>query len=660
MDFDSFFEKYYGAKIDNSTMQSGKKHQAYLRKQNQHISLVDILLSKNVISLQQKRIICEQYQRYIQQTQNQATNQSLISDINSKVCRKNRLGATFGNYKIIQELGRGGMGAVYRVRDGKLNREVALKVMLTQDEEHLQRFTQEAQTIARLDHPNIIRIFEVGDKPQHYFTMEYICGTSLHQYINDHDLDEKKIATMFVKIARALSVAHRQKIIHRDLKPENIMLTEQEEPKIMDFGLAKIKHNTAALSKNFVGTPAYASPEQIQEGQIDSRTDVYSLGATLYEALTRRRVFQGQNTVNIMYQSINKDPIPPCALNPDISVDLEAICLKCLEKSPKKRYLNMEKLAGDLQNFLENRPIVAKSPSAWQKVNKFIQRNLLLTTIVGVALGIIISLFVYFSIKLATKQSELQRQESVLNVQKEVLETKEVSLQREKKRSREGFYPYVIGLSDVYIQKNNIAIASRLINSEEYCPEYLRGWEWYWVASQVQKEVLNANHKMSLRHFAFAPSKKFLFSFTRENIIQWNPETLQPIKNISAEAEYGVVGKNEKLLLTAKKNDLSLWGIKSGKKIDDKEVDREIYYLDINYRNDIVAISMNEKIQFFSFPELKFLYEIEDKGERADRLHFHPRKNVVAYTGKFGYIYRFDLDRKKHLPKLQHPGYLRV
>ena len=660
MDIDCFFEKYYGEKIDSIAMQNAKKHRDYLRKQNYHLSLVDILLKMNTISSQQKHLIYTQYEKYLQRAQNQPANQSLISDIDSKVHGKNNLGATFGDYKIIQELGRGGMGAVYRAHDAKLNREVALKVMLTQDEEHLQRFTQEAQTIACLDHPNIIRIFEVGDKPQHYFTMEYICGISLHQYIRDRDLDEKKIVTMFVKIAQALSAAHRQKIIHRDLKPENIMLTEDNEPKVMDFGLAKIKHNTASLSKNFVGTPAYASPEQIQEGQIDLRTDIYSLGATLYEALTKRRVFEGQNTVNIMYQSMNKDPIAPRALNPEISEDLEAICLKCLEKVPKKRYFNMEKLAQDLQNFLENRPVTAKSPSTWQKVSKFIQRNLLLTTIIGTALGIIVSLFVYFSIKLATKQKELQRQESILNVQKEILQTKEVSLQREKKRSREGFYPYVIALSDVYIQKNNIAIASRLIHSEEYCPEHLRGWEWYWIVSQVQNEVLNTNHGMSLKHFAFASSKKILFSFTRKEVIQWNPETLQPLQKIDAEADYGVVGKKEKFLLTAKKNNLCLWEVQSGKKVRDRKTDKEIYYLDINYRNNIVAVSIIEKIQFFSFPQLEFLYEITEKGDSADRLHFHPRKNIIAYTGKFGYVHRFDFDRKKHLPKLKHSGYLRT
>ncbi|BBM82979.1 protein kinase domain-containing protein [Candidatus Uabimicrobium amorphum] len=660
MDFDSFFEKYYGEKIDSVVMEDCKKRQVYLRQQNRHISLVNILLKMNVVSEQQIQIIQEKYQSYVERMQKQPTNQSLISDISNKVRGKSSLGLNFGNYKIIQELGRGGMGAVYRVHDPKLNREVALKVMLTQDEQHLLRFTQEAQTIARLDHPNIIRIFEVGDKPQHYFTMEYICGISLHKYIVDHDLDEKKIATMFLKVAQALSVAHRQKIIHRDLKPENIMLTQKNEPKVMDFGLAKIKHNTASLSKNFVGTPAYASPEQIQEGQIDSRTDIYSLGATLYEALTKRRVFQGQNTVNIMYQAINKDPIAPRVLNPEISVDLEAICLKCLQKSPKKRYFNMEKLAQDLQNFLDNRPISAKPPSALQKVNKFVQRNLLLTTIVGIAALIISSLFVYFSIKLATKQGELQRQEAMLDVQREVLQTKETSLQREKKRSREGFYPYVIALSDVYIQKNNIAIANKLINSEEYCPEYLRGWEWYWIASQVKNEVLNVHHGMSLKHFAFTPSKKHLFTFTRKKIIQWNPTTLKSIKTIKTEADYGVIDKKEEFVLTAKKSKLSLWSIRSGSKIRDKQLEKEIYYLDINYRNNIVAVAMIERIQFLSFPQLEFLYEIEEKSQSTDRLDFHPSKNVVAYTGKYGYIHRFDFDRKKRLPKLHHPGYLRT
>ncbi|WP_372369066.1 WD40 repeat domain-containing serine/threonine protein kinase [Candidatus Uabimicrobium sp. HlEnr_7] len=685
MDFDTFFEKYYSEKFDVATMKKCKEHQLHLRMQNCHIRLIDAFAKMQLLSSAQLEIVEQKYQEYLRQQkikqqkstdnslvddissrgncpsgtkQQKSTDNSLMDDISSRVYGKNcLLEKGFGRYKIIEELGRGGMGVVYRVCDPKLNREVALKIMLSQDEKHLRRFTQEAQTIARLDHPNIIQIFEVGEKPQHYFTMEYICGITLNQYIVKNELNEKKIVEMFIKIAKALEMAHGQNIIHRDLKPENIMLTSEGEPKVMDFGLAKIKHNTASLSKNFVGTPAYASPEQIQEINIDARSDIYSLGATLYEALTKRRVFQGQNTVNIMYQAINSEPIALRALNPDISMDLEAICLKCLQKSPKRRYTDISLFAQDMKNFLAHRPIIAKPPSMWQGIQKLIQRNLLLTTTISVAAMIIVGLFVFFTIKLTNKQLELQQQEAVLDTQKKELVTKEISLQNEKKKSREGFYPYVIALSDVYIEKNDIAVANRLLKSEYYCPPRMRDWEWYWLTFKIRNQVLDKRLGSKIKRFVITPDKKSLITLTKKRIVSRN-FLFKKEREVKEAAEYGIVDKNGSFLLTTNKNILTLWNLQNFQKIRTKKLKHNIGALDINYQDNVIAIAMLEKLIFLSFPKLEFLYQISEISQHSDCLDFHPNKNLLAYTGKFEHLHRFDFDRKKHLPKLKHPGHL--
>ena len=288
------------------------------------------------------------------------------------------IGSLFRNYHIIDELGHGGMGVVYKAMDTNSGQVVALKLIqsLFLGNKQVRRFLQEAMATAQLDHPNIVKVYEVSDNPN-YFSMEYIEGSTLSSLIKERRLTPWDTAMLLEKVALALHSAHGKGIIHRDIKPSNIMIAVNGEPKIMDFGLAKIIDTEQGLSRtgDILGTPAYMPPEQAASKEVGPRSDVYSLGATLYEVLTGRPPFQGYSGVNILYQIAENDPIAPCALNPDIPEPLATICLKCMEKNPENRYASTAALATDLRNFLEQRPINARLPGLLSHWRKFMLRH---------------------------------------------------------------------------------------------------------------------------------------------------------------------------------------------------------------------------------------------------------------------------------------------
>jgi tRNA A-37 threonylcarbamoyl transferase component Bud32 len=285
-------------------------------------------------------------------------------------------------YEILNELGQGGMGLVYKARDKKLARIVALKFLLRMsktDTKDVERFQREARVMAQLHHPNIIAIHDIGEEERYpFFTMDFIEGVSFRQFLQHPKRDMKQAIQILIQVGRAVHYAHSQGIIHRDLKPSNIMITHDNVPKVMDFGLAKVSNLRDDLSKagEAMGTPAYMSPEQAEGAQdLDARADIYALGATLYETLTLRPPFQGETYFNILTQLLNREPVSPGRINPDIAAELEAICLKSLEKDRSKRYASAELWSQDLENFLAQRPVTAKVPTLWTHLYKFILRN---------------------------------------------------------------------------------------------------------------------------------------------------------------------------------------------------------------------------------------------------------------------------------------------
>ncbi|HEV8068355.1 MAG TPA: tetratricopeptide repeat protein [Planctomycetaceae bacterium] len=290
----------------------------------------------------------------------------------------------FGDYEILEEIARGGMGVVYKARQVSLDRTVALKMILAghlASEADVQRFYVEAKAAANLQHPNIVAIHEIGQhEGQHYFSMDYVEGQSLAQLARESPLPAARAAEYVRTIAEAIEFAHRQGTLHRDVKPSNILIDAFDQPRVTDFGLAKrIEATESALTTtgSLVGTPSYMSPEQAgaEGGKLGPASDVYSLGAVLYELVTGRPPFLAESLVATLNHVLNTEPVSPRLVNPNVPRDLETICLKCLQKDPLRRYPSSEELAKDLGRFLRGEPIQARPPSVAYRLKKFTERN---------------------------------------------------------------------------------------------------------------------------------------------------------------------------------------------------------------------------------------------------------------------------------------------
>ena len=294
-----------------------------------------------------------------------------------------------GDYELLEEIARGGMGVVYKARQISLNRIVAVKMILAGQlatkADH-ERFHAEAQAAALLDHPNIVPIFEVGEhEGQHYFSMGYVDGSSLSARLVEGPLTPKEAAELVATVAGAVEYAHRQGVIHRDLKPSNILIDSKGHPRVTDFGLAKQvgapgtpgRGSDLTASGQVLGTPSYMPPEQAA-GQIRTvgpAADVYALGAVLYATLTGRPPFQAATPSETLRQVIEREPLTLRQLNPAVPRDLETITLKCLEKSVPRRYATAQALAEDLQRYLQGRPILARPVGRWERAWRWCRRQ---------------------------------------------------------------------------------------------------------------------------------------------------------------------------------------------------------------------------------------------------------------------------------------------
>jgi outer membrane protein assembly factor BamB len=289
----------------------------------------------------------------------------------------------FGDYELLQEIARGGMGVVYKARQVSLDRVVALKMILSGQlagDNDVRRFRQEARTAASLQHPNIVAIHEVGEhEGQHYFSMGYVEGHSLAELVRDHPLPPPRAVRYVRVIAEAVHFAHRRGVLHRDLKPSNVLIDEQDEPRVTDFGLAKRTDQDASLTATgaVVGTPSYMPPEQAsgKRGRLGPASDVYALGAVLYELVTGRPPFRAATAMDTLLQVLEAEPASPRLLNPAISRDLETVILKCLAKDPARRYPTAAELAEDLQALLDGRPVKARRPGLPERAARWLSKE---------------------------------------------------------------------------------------------------------------------------------------------------------------------------------------------------------------------------------------------------------------------------------------------
>jgi WD40 repeat protein len=419
-------------------------------------------------------------------------------------------------YEILSELGRGGMGVVYQARHSQLQREVALKMILAgghADSADLARFRTEAEAIARLQHPNIVQIHEIGEhegKP--FFSLEFCDGGSLAQKINGTPLPPIEAAQIIETLARAMSYAHQRGVVHRDLKPANVLLVSsgvvsKEEStthrlplttyqlKITDFGLAKkLDEAGQTASGAILGTPSYMAPEQAggKGKEVGPAADIYALGAILYEFLTGRPPFRAATALDTLLQVVTDDPVPPTQLQSKTPKDLETICLKCLQKEPGKRYASALELAEDLRRFQAGEPILARPIGLLGRATKWVKRRPAIAGLIAVVIAVALA-------GLGAVLWQLQQTRHALDLADKALEKSETNL-----------YINQIALARRELLAHNLHFADQYLSD---CSEAHRGWEWYYLKRQCNPELfVYRGHRANVGEVIFSPDGRYFAS----------------------------------------------------------------------------------------------------------------------------------------------------
>jgi len=550
------------------------------------------------------------------------------SDLDTRVIRAVRATSSLlpeiPGYEILEAVGRGGMGIVFKARQTGLNRIVALKMILSDtiptEEDHL-RFLQEAEAVAALRHPNIVQIFEIGEhegKP--FFSLEYVAGGTLAALCHGKPQPSAFAAEIIATLAEAVHAAHEQNIVHRDLKPSNILLASDDSksaltgkiiPKITDFGLAKRLDSGKGLTATGVaaGTPVYMAPEQIsaRRGVISPATDVWALGIILYEMVTGRPPFLADNAVAVMNLVESSSPLLPRQLLPKIPRDLETICLKCLEKSPQKRYAAASELADDLRRFSAGRPIRARRVSAFEQLWRWTHRNKVVTALLaGIFVVLVAGIVTATAFAIQAEQSAAVAEKEKRNAlekeriarfnEEQAFHATEAAIEARKEEERQknaanllkiqAFEKEAIRTRELYAadatiayqawQNGQVHFAKGFL--ERYTPQRasdpdLRGFEWYYIDRLCRSEIaINGITPAICHSLAVTPDGRRIFFWLDRSVVMLEDRQrlhLAPLQGVSG--DFGIVrtmaldAKGERIAVGWDDGKLRIWNCATGK-----------------------------------------------------------------------------------------------
>jgi WD40 repeat protein/tRNA A-37 threonylcarbamoyl transferase component Bud32 len=468
-------------------------------------------------------------------------------------------------YEVLEELGRGGMGVVYKARQVKANRLVALKVILAARHAgpaELARFRTEVEAIGRLQHPNIVQVYEVGEEDgKPFFSLELCAGGSLDRRLTGNPQPPAEAARLVEVLARAMRAAHERHVIHRDLKPANILLTEDGTPKISDFGLAKKLDDAGqTVTGAIMGTPSYMPPEQAtgKTKELGPAADIYALGAILYECLTGRPPFKADTPYDTLLQVVSQEPVPPRQLNAKVPTDLQTVCLKCLHKEPKKRYASARALAEDCAAFLEGRPIQARQAGLLERSVKWARRRPAAAALLGVSLlataAVLLSVGIAFvlvtrsrddalgaeqrALRLAAEKGSLADANARLaNRERRARQDAQEAFKREEAERKQKEEELLLARSNLFtaqllrvkaVFERDPDSARRLLHDYNACPLDLRdtAWHFYERACRTREPVTLATGQGAFRALAFARNGRTLaWGGTGGSVTLWDPAT---------------------------------------------------------------------------------------------------------------------------------------
>ena len=454
-------------------------------------------------------------------------------------------------YDVQSVLGRGGMGVVYRARHLKLNRTVALKMLLSgayASPNELVRFQREAEAVAGLSHPNIVQVFDVGELDgRPYFTMEFVEGQSLAERLAGTPQPARQTAAFMAILSQAVQVAHDGGVIHRDLKPANVLLATDGTPKISDFGLARRFEDASDLTMTGarIGTPSYMAPEQAAglTSTVGPPADIYALGAILYEMLTGRPPFRAETAIETERQVIIEEPVPPSRLNAQTPRDLETICLKCLRKDPSRRYARAAELADDLRRFLEGKPVQAR-PVGWlERVWRWGKRNHdFASALSGIAL--LLTMIVVGSLWVAAHFRKLEGDQRQLADKNGLLADEKGELHRQSetqgKELRQNLYLTEMNLAgEAATFPSGLGRVDQLLARWKHELPDLRNWEWYYLNGLSHRSLLTlVNHGRNVNHVAWSPDGARLAAAGADYAIcVWTPFDERPPRRLTGHSQ---------------------------------------------------------------------------------------------------------------------------